>query len=1062
MSYFGGSVRDTTGCEDVMSEHSPLSDVFVQDDLLARLHDFPLVPGSNSLYTGKPSPVVYEDEDCMGKDGLSLSSLAIDTSEKLLGSPPSEEKDVDVTNDFLHASQILRKYLTLFSILGTQGWFWSILTLQPAFTRLKLCILVVRKTDRCNFTLLLHQVSATAAGEFLCFLSAFEALTVETSGSSPRTPFAQTPLSGSFRRFRSASSPSREPFDSLMTSGSLHRVPSSASSLASDSSHPVLRHPGTLRRTASERSDRPPPLESQYTSLQSDTIVPSSTVLLPSHHSSITCSYAAERLARGSAHRVTEPEATYSHPTSGSNSLVLDAPRSRCGSMSSDELLGFREFLARRAEDVLLESRNLAASPISNQDAYGFDDVREDAASDLAEYGDSTASGRYSGFHRHDTISDSTNLRYPADHDPYSHPIPVSTALESLDGKSAQEHLLHALSIIRAEREQVASNGSSPLTRGNAFFDLRGGLPPPALPLRSESSPCGGSYTSLLKPRDITQPGVSDFPSATATALTSPEKKDSLSDFLDLSPDIDSPRLTTDNLPSFGGSVSLFPVHEGRLTPVPEGAAAGPSGMRNPKRVGGDPAGPVLGKSPTPLVVRRVRSAAELAPSRHQYVRPLAPDQNYSQPQSTRSDLQYSDPYSSRAYHQASPVRTVLSTGEIMRGSYARWGYDTGTGSLAEHGELAYRQNMEEPNGRQHGGSYGNKLAQDLQPEGSQHRKLGRRTAVDSAPPRELVSREGPVSQRRRARTLQDIAESAPPPRDRRRRSSSLTLSPPSFHGNGECRYRTLNDRAFRHPDVPCSPLLSDYVPSPRPADGFAHSPSESFSGNDIHDHQASSPEIGVAPLSISGDYSQSEVHPPKAFPQPPTLRPRLFTGPTRNNSYPLREPPSHISLRHHWSSLDLWKVPSSTTGLPSTTQGIGLSTVDNGAFEAPRPAPAPSPHSGRAAAMGPSVYGGGKAGSPAKRPADDARRRGVDLGLGRSVASNRPKRALATPDPYSVRSASPLSFGGLTFSRPAWSKKQKLPGRSGSSTPDLMSLTSVLEHEEKPQRKGLFFKRRT
>ena len=808
-----------------------------------------------------------------------------------------------------------------------------------------------------------------------------------------------------------------------MTSGTLHRVPSSASSSASDSSRPVLRHPVALRRTASELSDQPPSLESHYTSLQSNAIVPSSTVPLSSLHSSVTCSYAAEQPACGSAHRVTEPEDTYSCPTSGSNFLVSDAPRSPCGSMSSDELLAVREFLAQRAEDVLIESRNLAASPISNQDAHGLDDVCEDVASDLSEYGDSISSGRHSGLHRYDTISDSVSLPYPADHDPYPRPTSVSTPVRSLDGRSAQEELLQALSIIRAKREQVISYVSSPLAKGNAFFDSRGCPPPPPLPLHSESSPCSDSYTLLPKPHVTVQSGVSDLPSAIATVLTGPEKMQDLHpDFLDLSSDIDSPRVATDKLPSLGGSVSLFPTHEGRLTPVPEGAAAD---LSDPKRVRGDLADPVLGNFSTTLVLRKARSAAELAPSRHQYVRPPSPDQSCSQQQSTHSDLQYSDP----SYHQAPPLRTVLSAGE-----------------------LTY-------NGRQYEDSYDNKRAEDLRPEDGQHRKLGLRTAVDSAPPRELVSHEaGSAPQRRRAMTVQDTAESAPSPRDRRRRSFSLTLSPPSFHGNGECRYRTLNDRAFRHPDVPCSPFLSDYVPSPRPADRFTPSPMEPSS--DIHDHQTFPPEPGVAPPSTSGDYSRSEVHPPTAFPQPPTLRPRLLTGPTRNNSYPLREPLSHV--RQHWSSLDLRKVPSSTTGLPSTTRGVGLSTVDNGAFETPRPAPAPSPRSVKAATTGTSVCGGGKAGSPANS-AGDARRRGAGFGLfrSRSLASNRSKRALATPEPCFVTSPSPLSLGGLTLPLPAWLKKQKQPGRSGSSTPDLESSTSVLEHEVKPQRRGLFFKRK-
>jgi hypothetical protein len=87
----------------------------VQKDLLANLHDFPLVPGGNSLHTGKPSPVIYEEER-VSKDDFGLSFLAIDTSGQLLGAPSSEEeRAVDVTDDFLHASQILRKYVPLCS-----------------------------------------------------------------------------------------------------------------------------------------------------------------------------------------------------------------------------------------------------------------------------------------------------------------------------------------------------------------------------------------------------------------------------------------------------------------------------------------------------------------------------------------------------------------------------------------------------------------------------------------------------------------------------------------------------------------------------------------------------------------------------------------------------------------------------------------------------------------------------------------------------------------------------------------------------------------------------------
>jgi hypothetical protein len=163
-------------------------------DLLAKLHDFPLVPDKNLPHTKELSQPIYGDEVRISdKDGLGISSLAIDpTSDKLLGSRSSEEEK-DATSAVLHASQILRKYvffaqrrwgvdqcLTSSPILGTQGWSWSILILRPAFTRSKSHIPVVIKTGYCSkFPPLLLQVSVTAAGELLCFLSAFEALTVD-------------------------------------------------------------------------------------------------------------------------------------------------------------------------------------------------------------------------------------------------------------------------------------------------------------------------------------------------------------------------------------------------------------------------------------------------------------------------------------------------------------------------------------------------------------------------------------------------------------------------------------------------------------------------------------------------------------------------------------------------------------------------------------------------------------------------------------------------------------------------------------------------------------------
>jgi hypothetical protein len=89
------------------------SDGSVSEDLLTQLHDFPLVPSDNLLLAEDLLLAIYENKDPIsGKHGLPISSNAIDpTSETLLG--PEEEKDT--IGAFLHASQILRKYVFLYS-----------------------------------------------------------------------------------------------------------------------------------------------------------------------------------------------------------------------------------------------------------------------------------------------------------------------------------------------------------------------------------------------------------------------------------------------------------------------------------------------------------------------------------------------------------------------------------------------------------------------------------------------------------------------------------------------------------------------------------------------------------------------------------------------------------------------------------------------------------------------------------------------------------------------------------------------------------------------------------
>ena len=456
--------------------------------------------------------------------------------------------------------------------------------------------------------------------------------------------------------------------------------------------------------------------------------------------------------------------------------------------------------------------------------------------------------------------------------------------------------------------------------------------------------------------------------------------------------------------------------------------------------------GPLRGTfSPlTPLVPRKVRSAAELSP-RPRYPRPLAPEQSHSR---ESSDLQYNDTDGRRACCRAQ-TRTPLSTREVTRASYARLRSNARAGSLAEYGTPAFGQSMQRLS-EQHGRSYNTELARDLRLEDDQRRNLGLRAAVSSISSHDFMSHNADsASQRWQAITLQDGAGSAPPLSSQRRRSSSLTLSPPVSHG--ESRYRTLHDRAFRHPDVPYSPLLSEFVYSSHGAIPIA--PPRVDSLYEPHDLQTSFVKIGESPPITSSNKSRNETN---VRPVPPRQRPRL-AGPIRNNSYPLREPPSQLhTQRQQWSSLDLRNAPSPTTGLPSAIPGVGLSTVDNGAFEAPRPAPEPSTYSGKVAGLGTGAPRRGKSVNNASRGADS----------GRSQTPIGSKRSVATPSLDLVSAVSPMGFGGLSFRRYTWTKDKLLrrsdtsgdPHADGKSKLTLQpSFTSVTGNEAKPQRKGLF-----
>ena len=165
-----------------------------------------------------------------------------------------------------------------------------------------------------------------------------------------------------------------------------------------------------------------------------------------------------------------------------------------------------------------------------------------------------------------------------------------------------------------------------------------------------------------------------------------------------------------------------------------------------------------------------------------------------------------------------------------------------------------------------------------------------------------------------------------------------------------------------------------------------------------------------------------------------------------------MRERPTPAVVRRTGSSPDLGRGTSVITVHPAPTQGVGLSLVDNGAFEAPRPAPEPRTHTQDRVGV----------------PSRTATPRGIlSLGLKKPADED-----VMGDSSYLVVDTSPTGFGGLSFRRSVWSKKQKQPPRSdspaghlrsaGSSESDLKSsFMSIVENNVKLQRKGLSFKKK-
>jgi len=828
----------------------------------------------------------------------------------------------------------------------------------------------------------------------------------------------QTPQSALLSRPGSASFLSREPSESHSAPGSLHRAACSTSSLASEPLHSVLQHHPPLRRTASELSERPSPTASRYTSRRSNRAVLSPTPPPLSHSSS-----ASERVARRFAPHV----AGTSHDLGDVPARVSDALQSHGDSfMSSDELLAFREFLARRAEAVLTEKRNLATSPVSDQHP-GFREDRNSLSSDRQFSPHDGASHPVYGFLHPDTTS-------------------VSTSLESLDAESTIPDLLRALSIIRAERKRVSSDDDSLL--GDTLLDLYARSSSSASPIQSEPSPFGNLHASRPECHTGSRPQSTDPLNRAATAsICIEEMQDFLPDFLDLYSDVDPPESATNELSSSESDSLPFLARHKRLASVPEGSAADPYRQRNRMQFKDDRGDPSSAKLPpvNNLGPRRTHSDAGLDSGHSQIARPLPSSQSYTRPWNGHNDLLHDDPEGRRGYHRRTPDPTTVSA-EMIGDEGVRRRYDSGTNSLAKFAELAYSQSIAEPDSRWPGDSCYTKRAEGKRTRDSRERKPRLRIALDSSSPREFLSREaGPVFQRQRAMTLQEFTASEPPTQDQLHRSASVTSTLSRSSSYTGARLRTLRDRAYRHPDVPRSPLFFDLDHSSMPNGACRITPParEPFSRHDMDDLRVSSRETGN---TLTVPHSAVELHSRNASPRLSRPRPHMPPGHGRKESYPVRERPTQSIMRRSGSSPELRLA---APGLPSSTQGVGLSLVDNGAFEAPRRAPEPRSH-----------YAHDKA-SVLSRIVQ----RGAPVALKKSADDD------AASDSYLPVDAASTVFSALSLRRHVWSRKQKHESRSdspaghpreaGSSESGWQSsFMSVVDDDVKPQRKGLFKKK--
>lgn len=137
-------------------------------------------------------------------------------------------------------------------------------------------------------------------------------------------------------------------------------------------------------------------------------------------------------------------------------------------SLSSDKLSAFRDFFNRRPDDRTIDARKFSICPDLGNYFHDSGSFCEDAASDLAEYGDSVQ--YHTSSHGHGNFRDNLTS------------APVSMRTDTLIqgcaliGTIGTKHgdLLSALSVTRAESEHFVPDNAPLLAEGDTFLNLSG------------------------------------------------------------------------------------------------------------------------------------------------------------------------------------------------------------------------------------------------------------------------------------------------------------------------------------------------------------------------------------------------------------------------------------------------------------------------------------------------------------------------------------------------------------------------------------------------------------